>query len=66
MVIRRLDFANGWTIDVHDECPDGQTYYQRWAPGVVSQPWCANLRRMNSSSFNEEVSKFPHVVVLPP
>jgi len=65
IVIRRLDFANGWTIDIHDEGRDGQTYYQRWAPGVVSQGFFSDLGRMDTQRFNDEIAKFPHTLVLP-
>lgn len=63
-IIRRYDFENGWTLDVHEE-RDGKTYYQRWAPGVENQSWFSDLRQMPSDWFNEEVAKHPHKVVVP-
>jgi len=54
MKLTRLKFRNGWSIDIH-EVKQGQQYYQRWAPGVESQPWLYNLKRGNEERFWEEV-----------
>lgn len=64
-VERRLEFDNGWSIDVHEE-RDGKTFYQRWAPGVENQSMWAELMWMETPHFNEEVAKYPHATITPP
>jgi hypothetical protein len=63
-VCRRLEFKSGWTIDVHKE-RDGETYYQRWPPGVDSQSWLSGLGRMTTAEFEDEIAKHPHRVIYP-
>lgn len=57
--IRRLNFENGWTIDVHRE-KDGETWYRRWAPGVENQSMFAELYRQSSEWFREQIAKVPY------
>lgn len=48
----RMDFANGYAIDV-DWIKDGQVGYRVWPPGVESQGFLDQLKRMPVSIFNE-------------
>ena len=57
--VKRLEFENGWTVDVHREI-DGETWYRRWAPGVANQGWFDELYRQPSDWFHEQVAKVPY------
>lgn len=50
----RIDFSNGWSIDIHEEI-DGWIYYQRWPPGVERQGMFDNLCRMEFDKFYKAV-----------
>jgi hypothetical protein len=57
-VLERMEFANGWTIDVH-RIADGETWYQQWPPGVTKQGVFDNLRRTPTDEFNARVAAEP-------
>lgn len=49
---KRLEFPNGWAIDVHEiNLQTGEVCYQKWPPGVQSQSMFANLGRMSADEF---------------
>jgi hypothetical protein len=50
----RLEFPNGYAIDVH-EIWQGQVLYQIWPPGVESQSMWARLARMPIDDFKKAV-----------
>lgn len=52
----RLNFENGWTVDVH-HVKDGEVFFRGWLPGeeVVSFP--RGLRRMDVETFLAEIEK---------
>ena len=46
----RLDFRNGWTIDIH-AIRNGEVLYRKWTPGIERQSLVANLGRMPLCDF---------------
>ena len=51
---RRIEFRNGWTIDVH-EIKNGEVLFRRWSPGVERQSFVQNLSRMAVDEFERQV-----------
>ena len=51
---RRIEFRNGWTIDVH-EIKNGEVLFRRWPPGVERQSFVQNLSRMAVDEFERQV-----------
>lgn len=47
---QRLNFSNGWAIDIHNIL-DGHALYRRWPPGVTRQAWFRNLERRPTTEF---------------
>ena len=51
---RRIEFRNGWTIDVR-EIKNGEVLFRRWPPGVERQSFVQNLSRMAVDEFERQV-----------
>ena len=54
LIERRIDFRNGWTIDVH-KVENREVLFRRWPPGVERQSFVQNLSRMAVDEFERQV-----------